>query len=194
MHWLDDDLPEPHSNLGIVLLSSGDRRRAEAAFGEAIRIQPDYADAHGNLANLLAGKGDLTNARHHFEIALRINPKDAAVRYNFAVALGRAREFDEAQRQLEAALESDPTLADAHELLANLLMARNRAAAVLPHYRAWVGLRPESAQAQFVLGSALAMTGDRAAAIPCLRRAAAGGDPGTRDAATRLLRELGAVP
>ena len=116
------------------------------------------------------------------------------MRYNFAVALGRARDFDEAQRQLQAALESDPTLADAHELLANLLMARNQAAAALPHYRAWVGLQPESAQAQFGLGSALAMTGDRAAAIPYLQRAAAGGDAGTRDASTRLLRELGVVP
>jgi predicted Zn-dependent protease len=116
------------------------------------------------------------------------------VRYNFAVALGRARDFDAAQRQLEAALESDPTLADAHEVLANLLMARNQAAAALPHYRAWVELQPESAQAQFGLGSALAMTGDRRAAIPYLQRAAVGGDPGTRDAAGRLLRELGAVP
>jgi len=35
-----------------VLISAGDRPRAEAAFREAIRIQPDYADAHGNLANL----------------------------------------------------------------------------------------------------------------------------------------------
>jgi tetratricopeptide (TPR) repeat protein len=108
--------------------------------------------------------------------------------------LGRARDYDAAQQQLQAALESDPTLADAHELLANLLMARNQAAAALSHYRAWVGLQPESAQAQFGLGSALAMTGDRAGAIPHLRRAVAGGDAGTRDAATRLLRELGVVP
>jgi tetratricopeptide (TPR) repeat protein len=191
---LDGELPEPHNNLGIVLLSSGDRPRAEAAFREAIRIQPDYAGAHGNLANLLAGKGDLTSARHHFETALRLNPKDAAVRYNFAVALGRGRDVDEAQRQLQAALELDPTLADAHELLANLLMARNQAAAALPHYRAWVGLRPESAQAQFGLGSALAMTGDRTAAISYLRKAAASGDPDARDRAVRLLRDLGIAP
>ncbi len=191
---LDADLPEPHGNLGVVLLSSGDLRGAEAAFREAIRIQPDFADAHGNLANLLAGKGDLTNARRHFETALRFHPRDAAVRYNFAVALGGARDFDEARRQLEAALDSDPMLADAHELLANLLMARNQAAAALPHYRAWVELQPESARAQFGLGSALAMMGDRTTSIPYLRRAAAGGDPGTRDAAARLLRELGAAP
>ena len=191
---LDADLPEPHSNLGVVLLSAGDRPRAEAAFREAIRIQPDSADAHGNLANLLAGKGEPAGARHHFETALRFKPKDATLRYNFAVALGRARDFDAAQRQLEAALQADPAMADAQELLGNLLLARGQAQAALPHFRAWVGLQPESAQAQLALGSALAMTGDRTAAIPHLRRAAASGGMDTRDAATRLLRELGVAP
>ena len=116
------------------------------------------------------------------------------MRYNFAVALGRARDFDQAQRQLEAALETDPKLADAHELLANLLMARNQAASALPHYRTWLQLQPDSARAQFGLGSALAMTGDRAAAIPHLQKAASAGDPATRDDATQLLRQLGALP
>jgi len=190
---MDADLPEPHSNLGIVLLSSGDHLGAEAAFREAIRIQPDYSDAHGNLANLLAGKGNLTSARHHYQTALRFKPKDAAVRYNYAVALGKGGDVDEAQRQLEAALESDPSLADAHELLGNLLMARNQAAAALPHYGAWVRLKPDSPQAQFGLGSALAMTGDRAAAIPYLQRAAKSNDAATRGMAARLLRELGVV-
>ncbi len=73
-------------------------------------------------------------------------------------------------------------------------MARKQAPAALPHYVTWLRLRPESAQAQFGLGSALAMTGDRAAAIPYLQRAAVGGDAATRDAATRLLRELDAAP
>ncbi len=191
---LDGDLPEPHSNLGIVLLSSGNSRRAEAEFREAIRIQPDYADAHGNLANLLAGKGEFTDARNHFETALRLKPRDAVTRYNFAVALGGARQFDEAQRQLEAAIEADASLADAHELLAKLLMARDQPAAAVPHYREWLRLHPESAQAQFGLGSALAMTGERAAAIPYLRRAAAAEDAATREGAARLLRQLGVTP
>jgi len=118
---------------------------------------------------------------------------NAAVRYNFALALGRAGDVDAAQRQLEAALESAPNLADAHELLANLLMARGQAADALPHYRAWVALRPESAQAQFGLGSALAMIGEREAAIPHLQKAATLGDAATRESAMRVLRELGVV-
>ena len=105
---LDPDMPEPHSNLGIVWLAGGERARAEAAFREAIRIQPDYVDAHNNLGNLLSGTGDFEQARYHFETALRLRPDDAATRYNFAMALGKARHFDEAQQQLEASLRIDP--------------------------------------------------------------------------------------
>lgn len=71
-------------------------------------------------------------------------------------------------------------------------MARNQAQAALPHYRAWLRLQPVSAQAHFALGSALAMTGDRATAIPLLQKAAA--DTATRDAAVQLLRQLGVTP
>jgi len=188
---LDGDLPEPHSNLGIVLLASGDPAGAESAFREAIRIQPDSADAHGNLANLLAGKGRFADARHHFEAALKHKPRDAATRYNFAVALGRAGDVDEAQRQLQDALKSDDSLADAHELLAKLLTARNQPAAALPHYRAWLRLRPASPQAQFGLGEALAMTGNTEEAVPYLEKAAIGEDETVRNEARQLLRKLG---
>jgi predicted Zn-dependent protease len=71
-------------------------------------------------------------------------------------------------------------------------MARNQPAAALPHYRAWLRLQPASAPANFALGSALAMTGDRAAAIPYLQKSAT--DPATRGAATQLLRQLGVAP
>ncbi len=130
---LDPDMPEAHSNLGIVRLAAGDRARAEAAFREAIRIQPDYVDAHNNLGNLYSGKGDFKQSRYHFEIALRLRPEDAATRYNFAMALGRARHFDEAQQQLEASLRVDPELGAAHQLLAELLMAKGQVQAALPH-------------------------------------------------------------
>lgn len=184
---LNGELPEPHSNLGIVLLAAGDGKGAEAAFREAIRIQPDYADAQGNLANVLAGRGDLPGARHHFGVALRYKPNDAAIRYNFAVALGRAREYDEAERELRSAMAADAKMVEAYELLGNLLMARQRAAEAVAVYRAWVGLRPEDGAANLGLGSALMVTGDRAGAVEYLRKAAAAGEA----EAVRLLREMG---
>ena len=84
---LDRDMPEPHSNLGIVWLAGGVQKGAEQARAEPIRIQPDCADAHNNLGNLLSGSGDFEQAQYHFEMALRLRPEDAATRYNFAMAL-----------------------------------------------------------------------------------------------------------
>lgn len=43
------DLPEAHINLGAALAARGDRKGAEAAFREAIRIAPEYTAAHRNL-------------------------------------------------------------------------------------------------------------------------------------------------
>ena len=111
----------------------GDKTRAEAAFREAIRIQPDYADAHNNLGNLLAGTGDFQQARYHFEASLRIRPGDARTRYKFAMALRRVRQFDEAQRQLEDSLRADPELADARLVLAQMLVAKGQTQAAIPH-------------------------------------------------------------
>jgi len=92
---------------------------------------------------------------------------------------------------LEASLRIDPEFADAHELLAELLMAKGQAQAALPHYRELVRIQPESGRAHLGLGSALAMTGDVAGALPHLRKAAADSDATVREEAAQILRQMG---
>jgi tetratricopeptide (TPR) repeat protein len=70
-------------------------------------------------------------------------------------------------------------------------MVKRQAQAALPHYREAVRIQPESGRAHLGLGSALAMTGDLAGAVPHLRKAAAGSDPAVREAAAQILRKLG---
>lgn len=178
---LDRDFAEAFNNLGVIYVAGREPARAESAFRQAIRIQPESADAHGNLASLLT---DFAEARHHFKVALKLRPDDAPARFNYATLLGRAGDFDASQRELEACLRTDPKFPDAHELLANLLMARNQPQQALPHYRA---LLP-SAKAHLGVGQALAAMGQKAAALPHLRQAAA--DPELREAATTALRQL----
>jgi len=88
---------------------------------------------------------------------------------------------------------SNPTFPDARELLGDLLLGRNQAVAAVVHYREAVRLRPPSVRATFGLGMALAASGDRAGAIPLLRRAAAAPDEETRKRALELLRQLDVV-
>jgi predicted CXXCH cytochrome family protein len=180
----DPDMPEAHNNLGILRMAAG-----EASFREAIRIKPEYADAHGNLANLLASTNRAVEAQSEFETALRLRPNDAGTRYNYAVLLGRLQRYDDAQHQLEACLRADPNFADGHELLGDLLLARNDPKAAATHYREAARLRPTSMRAALGLGLSLAASGDTAAAIPHLRNAAAGPDAEVRQKAVEALRQ-----
>ena len=107
------------------------------------------------------------------------------------IANGRARRFDEAQRELEESLRRDPGFADAHQLLADLLMAKGQAPDALRHYREALRIRPESGRAELGLGSALATVGDVPGAIAHLRKAAADSDPAVRAEASQTLRQLG---
>ena len=191
---LDPELPEAHNNLGILRYSTGDATRAEAGFREAIRVKPDYADAHGNLANLLSEAGRPAEAEAAFVRALRLRPNDAGTRYNYAMLLGKLQRYDDAQRELEAGVRANPAFSDARELLGDLLLGPNQAAAAALHYREAVRLRPDSVRANFGLGMALAATGDHAGAIRYLRKAAAAPDVDIRQRAQALLRQLEARP
>jgi len=44
--------PQSHVNLGLIYLAQGESSKAEKAYREAIRIDPDYAFAYVNLADL----------------------------------------------------------------------------------------------------------------------------------------------
>ena len=121
---------------------------------------------------------------------LRLRPADAATRYNYAMMLGRTSHFDEAQSELEASLRADPRFADAHLLLGDLLMARQRTQDAAPHYREVLRISPESSRAHLGLGAALMAGGDLEGAISHLKRAAAGDDAAMREQAAEMLRQI----
>ena len=63
------DLPLAWLNLGVSLEQKGQLDAAEAAYREAIRVQPDFDRAHGHLASLLDARGDLDQARYERALA-----------------------------------------------------------------------------------------------------------------------------
>ena len=185
----DPDLAEAHTNLGILLAAAGNASQAESMFREAIRLEPGSADPRVNLANLLMPAGRIAEAEDELQTALRRSPNDAGARYSLAMLMGRSGRYDVAERELLACLRIDSTFADAHELLGDLLMAKDRPAQAAAHFRTLLKLRP-SAQAQLNLGLALAASGDRVGAVEHLRRVAASGEPQLRQRANDALRRL----
>ena len=100
------------------------------------------------------------------------------------------RRFEDAQRQLESALRADPGIAEAHELLGNLLARKGQAEGALSHYREALRIRPEFDRAHLSLGAALAALGDSPQATAHLRKAAASPDVAVRDEAAQHLKEV----
>jgi Flp pilus assembly protein TadD len=61
----DPDLPLAWLNLAVSLEQAGRPTEAEAAYREAIRVQPDFRPAHSHLANLLEADGRTGEAAWH---------------------------------------------------------------------------------------------------------------------------------
>ncbi|HYL37996.1 MAG TPA: tetratricopeptide repeat protein [Bryobacteraceae bacterium] len=189
---LDADAPETHYALGTLWSQpGGDADRAEAAFREAIRLQPDYAQAHLNLAILLFQRGHAEEAGYQFESSIRAKPGYALAHFNYGLMLVSLRRPDEARAQMEAALEADPQFAQAHEELGKLAEMSGRMEDALHEFSEAVQIRPGLARSQLGLGAALVRSGDLAGARKHLDLAAASADPAIRESARRLLSELG---
>jgi len=187
----DGDLAEAHTNLGILLAGAGDAKRAEMSFREAIRLEPRVVDARVNLANVLMPAGKIAEAESELETALRRKPNDAGARYSLAMVFGRTGRYEDAERELETCLKIDARFADAHALLGDLMMAKERAGEAAVHYAAVLKLRP-SGEAELNLGLALSASGDRAEALVHLRRVAAGGETELRRRAVEALARMNA--
>jgi len=131
----------PHDGFGRL---AQERREWSTAIGEyqkALSIQGDDATAHNNLANLLAETGDFGGASREYEWLLSHNSVGAdpvATMTNYAQLLGE-----------EAVDRHDPAMRDrAHVLLEQAIT-----------------MRPDYAQAHYILGIWNVAFGSRPAAI-----------------------------
>ena len=131
----------PHDGFGRIAQERRQWPTAIAEYEKALAIEPDDATARNNLANLLTDTGDFAGASQQYEWLLTHNSSGAdpvATMTNYAQLLGQ-----------EAFDRKDPALRDrAHQLLEQA-----------------VTLRPDYAQAHYILGEWNIAFGSRIAAI-----------------------------
>jgi tetratricopeptide (TPR) repeat protein len=187
---MDPDLAEAWNSLGAIRFENGDTAHAETALRNAIRVQPNYAAAHNNLGNLLAETNRFAEAEYHFKAALRYKENYVGARYDYALALNRVHRLSDAQAEVEAILTVQPGSAEAHEFLGTLLAAQDQPKAAVEQFREALRIAPEFSRAALDLGASLIRSGDIAAGIPYLHKAARSEDEATREEALKLLREL----
>jgi predicted TPR repeat methyltransferase len=103
----NDQMPDFHYNLGIVLKAQGKLKQAAASYSRAIALKPDYADAHNNLGNVWKEMGEPDKARASFQRALEIKPGNPGTHYSLGLLCSDAGEHDEAARHLQLCLAQD---------------------------------------------------------------------------------------
>jgi tetratricopeptide (TPR) repeat protein len=70
----NSDLPESHLNRGLLLLTQGKPAEAEAAYREALRLDPAFTPAYVNLADLKREQGRDEEAEPVLREALELCP------------------------------------------------------------------------------------------------------------------------
>jgi tetratricopeptide (TPR) repeat protein len=153
--------------LGTNLALSGDATRAEQAFRDALRLDPDGALAHHLLGKVLWARADRTRRDGGDATAL----------------------FEEAADHARRATARMPDHAPAHLLLGQAMEGLGERAKAVAAYRAAVACSPDAVDGYLLLGEALAADDHReearAALEEAVRRAKAD-DPRPRAALARL--------
>lgn len=102
------DMPSVQMQLGVFYLERRQPGRAEAAYREALRLNPQLIAARLNLADLLRGAGREEDARAQFDEALVQVPGNPAALHGLGLLEARAGNPDQALAYLgEAAAGND---------------------------------------------------------------------------------------
>ena len=100
--------PEAMTRLGNLYGSMGDLEAAEAAYLEALTLDPDWLPALINLSELRRGRGDADGAYEMLEAAVADNPASGGLQHALGLALVRQRRYEVAVAALQAAWELEP--------------------------------------------------------------------------------------
>jgi tetratricopeptide (TPR) repeat protein len=100
--------PEAALALGRLHFEKKEWGQAEAAFTEAIRLDPNNAEAHHRRAGSLYNAGRVKESLSDFDVAVRLDPKNAEVFKNRGLAYLKLLRVDEAMADLRQAQELDP--------------------------------------------------------------------------------------
>jgi tetratricopeptide (TPR) repeat protein len=171
--WRDTIARNPESwlayiNLGTELTNQNRFPEAIDAFGNALRLKPDYEQARRDLAaaHIVLGTSlsqtaeQAPEAIRHFREALRLDPRNEKAHLTLGnLLLDVPGQTDQAIAEYEAAVRIKPDYFRAHYNLGTVLLdIPERRDAAIAHLEAALAIEPDSPEAHVNLAVALADT------------------------------------
>jgi adenylate cyclase len=121
---LDDTLGEAHVALAFVRERKWDWQEAEAEFGRAIELTPNYATAHQWYSILLRYLGRFDEASREIQRAQELDPLSPIVNVHMGQILYVRRQYDQAIAVYRTVLELSPNFHAAHEWLGDAYLMK----------------------------------------------------------------------
>ena len=123
---LDADRPEAQVSLGVLLTQQRDIQGAEAAYRQALKLEPAHAPAVVNLVDLFRATNRGAQGGELLMSALTLNPEAADIHHAFGLWLVRQQRPDQALVALQRAATLAPEVARYGYVLAVALHGRHQ--------------------------------------------------------------------
>jgi serine/threonine-protein kinase len=98
-------------NLATAFEAKGDKKKAQAAFQQAVRARPAYWPVHSSLAAFYAGNGQYAEAEAEFNVVTQLAPQNPLGYRNLGGLLNLMRRHEEAITALRRSIQIRPTAA-----------------------------------------------------------------------------------
>jgi len=116
--------------------------RAEAAYRNAIKLDPNLSNSYTNLGNIYYRRNDISMARDFYMQALEVDPDQPEAHYNLGFLYFDMGQPSRAIPLFEKAIEMDPEFADAYFNLAMSLFESGRYEDSKPYWKKYLDLEP----------------------------------------------------
>jgi Flp pilus assembly protein TadD len=156
---------------GVAALQAGRLAEAEAAFGQAVGLEPRASQAHHLLGVVVHQQGRGTEAAGHIRAAIALDGAQPSYHCNLGVVLESIGRFAEAESSLRAAIGLRPEYPGALSNLGQVLNQLGRPAEAEACLREALRQSPDLPNALNNLAIALSDQGRPAEAEQCLRQA-----------------------
>jgi cytochrome c-type biogenesis protein CcmH/NrfG len=167
---------EPHYQLGLAFLASGNAPNGIRALRSATELNPKHAGAQLKLAELMTTSQNqdiLRDAVGRLESVLTASPDNIEATDTLALAEWRLGKIDDASKRLEEALQRFPTSLRSSIQLARLKLSRNDLKGAEEVLRKAAVSAPKSPDAAVALGELYLLSNQPDRAEPEFRRALA---------------------
>lgn len=154
------DNPDPLINMALVHEVQADFVKAVEILSRARRLAPDSVNVRGNLAAALTELNLLDDALTLFEGVVVDAPDEPRFLLGHAIALFKRKRLDESERQARRA----GRLPQAHNLLAQIHLARDQPDLAIAACRDALAISPRFAEALLTMAQAMQAKGDDALA------------------------------